>query len=111
MFHRNTQCEALHDGQRKARRYGRDLHDPQNVALSVAMSEGRGACIACFPSYRPTIEAKPCLVLVEGSWRSGLLTRWERSPNGRWTGHVSCIVDGDQVTMTKDQAELRKAEP
>ncbi|MFP3986385.1 hypothetical protein U9R90_02560 [Streptomyces sp. E11-3] len=109
VFHRATNCEALHDGQRKARRFGRDNHVPQQIGVSVALAEGRGACIPCFPDFRPSAEAKPCRVLVNGAWVPGLLTQWRRGPDGRWSGVVTCIADGDQVTVTKDQTELRPA--
>lgn len=109
VFHRNSACEALKAGQRKARRFGKENHDPKNVALAVALDEGRGACIECFPDHRPSSPAKPCWVLVNGTWVRGLLTKWDRGPDGRWSGKVTCVVDGDQVTMAKDQAELRQA--
>ena len=111
VFHRSADCEALRDGQRKVRRSGKDTHDPQNVALAVAVADDRGACIPCFPSYRPAAEAKSCMVLVNGNWQRGWLTRWERRPGGRWAGKVTYMVDGDQVTVTKDEAELRKTDP
>jgi len=50
------------------------------------------------------------MVLVNGNWQRGWLIRWERRPGGRWAGKVTYMVDGDQVTGMKDQAELRKAD-
>lgn len=108
VFHRSTGCAALSDGQRKARRWGKDVHDPRNIALSEALSQGRGACLVCFPAYRPADGAKPCTVLVDGEWRRGLLGRWERAADGRWRGHVTYMADGERVTAVKDQSELRK---
>ncbi|ARF53080.1 hypothetical protein [Streptomyces gilvosporeus] len=109
VFHRTTGCGALRDGQRKARRFGRDTHDPLQVALSVALTDGRGACIPCFPLYRPSADAKPCQVLVAGNWVPGLLTQWRRGPDHRWSGVVTYVVDGEQLTGVKDQSELRSA--
>ncbi|MEV8478108.1 hypothetical protein [Streptomyces sp. NPDC051173] len=109
VFHRTTDCEALHDGQRKARRFGRDTHDPRDVALPVAMADGHGACIPCFPAFHPSADTKPCQVLVGGDWVPGLLTQWRRGADRRWSGVVTYVVDGEQVTGVKDQAELRPA--
>ncbi|KUN75776.1 hypothetical protein [Streptomyces griseoruber] len=109
VFHRATACEALRDGQRKARRFGRETHEPRQVALSVALAEGRGACIPCFPAYRPSADAKPCQVLVADAWVPGLLTEWRRGADRRWSGVVTYSTGGEQVTTTKDQAELRPA--
>ncbi|MFI2437172.1 hypothetical protein [Streptomyces sp. NPDC018693] len=107
VFHRGTACEALRDGQRKARRRGREIHDPRQVPLSVAMAEGRGACIPCFPDFRPSADAKPCQVLTAGTWVPGLLTEWRRGADGRWSGVVTYVVDGEQTTAVRDQSELR----
>lgn len=52
VYHRTTYCEALRDGQRKARRLGLEIHEPQNVPSSEVNE--RGACIVCFPDYRPS---------------------------------------------------------
>ncbi|MFF3762965.1 hypothetical protein ACFYYR_02565 [Streptomyces sp. NPDC001922] len=109
VFHRTTACEALYDGQRKAQRFGRETHTPRNVALSVAQAEGRGACIPCFPDYRPSAQTKPCKVLVDGAWLPGLLIEWRRAPDGRWSGVVAYVHDGEQVTEVRDEAELRRA--
>lgn len=109
VFHRTADCEALHEGQRKARRFGRDTHAPQQVPLSAAMAAGRGACIPCFPAYRPSSEVKPCEVLVDGVWVPGLLTQWRQGSDRRWSGVVSYSVGGEQVTVTRDQSELRRA--
>ncbi|MFE3326061.1 hypothetical protein [Streptomyces sp. NPDC059176] len=109
VFHRAADCAALREGQLKARRSGRDTHAPEQVPLSVAMAAGRGACIPCFPAYRPSADAKPCEVLVEGSWVPGLLTQWRMGPDRRWSGVVSYSAGGDQVTVLKDQSQLRRA--
>lgn len=50
-FHRAPTCEALLDGQRKARRQGMNTHDPRQVSLHDAMAKGFGACMVCFPDY------------------------------------------------------------
>ncbi|WP_196942800.1 hypothetical protein [Streptomyces sclerotialus] len=109
VFHRSTACDGLRDGQRKARRFGKENHTPENIALSVAMAKGKGACILCFPDFRPSPEAKRCQVLVDGVWVPGLLTQWRQGADRRWSGVVTYVVGGDQVTITKDQSELRPA--
>jgi hypothetical protein len=53
VFHRSAACEALNEGQDRARRFGQEIHDVRTVALSAAMAQGRGACVVCFPGYRP----------------------------------------------------------
>lgn len=109
VFHRTVHCEALRDGQRKAsRRFHQDVHTPQNVPLSVALAEGRGACRPCFPRYRPAHIAKPCQVRVDGVWRDGLLTEWRRDGDGPWSGVVTYVSDdGQSITVIKQEGELR----
>ncbi|MGW2373406.1 MULTISPECIES: hypothetical protein [Kitasatospora] len=109
VFHRSVACDALADGQARAARTGRDVHQPTRVALADAMAQGRGACIPCFPGYRPTSTTKPCLVRVGTQWLGGLLTEWRRGADGRWSGVVSYVADGEQVTVVKDQEDLRPA--
>ncbi|MEU7489073.1 hypothetical protein [Streptomyces sp. NPDC042319] len=109
VFHRSTACEGLLEGQRKARRFGLENHTPENIALAVALEKGKGACILCFPDYRPTPTAKRCQVRVNGAWVPGLLTQWRQGPDRRWSGVVRYAVNGEQVTTTKDQDELRPA--
>ncbi|MFD0901464.1 hypothetical protein [Actinomadura sediminis] len=53
VFHAGTKCEALREGQRKAARFGMEIHDPRLVALNDAFAQGRGACEICFPDYTP----------------------------------------------------------
>ena len=48
-YHRKPDCQALLDGHRKAERYGYELHPPERVSLSDAMSAGLGECSHCFP--------------------------------------------------------------
>ncbi|GAA2239804.1 hypothetical protein GCM10010430_21430 [Kitasatospora cystarginea] len=109
VFHRSESCEALHDGQRRAARFGREVHTPERVPVADAMARGRGACIRCFPGYRPTVDTRPCLVRVGRQWVRGLLTEWRRSADGRWSGVVSYVVDGEQTTAVKGQDDLRPA--
>ncbi|MFJ1750925.1 hypothetical protein ACIOJD_32505 [Streptomyces sp. NPDC088116] len=109
VFHRTESCQGLQDGQRKARRFGRENHPARTVAVSIALETGRGACIICFPGYRPAVEAKACQVRVDGIWVPGILNQWRQEANRRWSGVVTYTLDGDQVTVTKDQAELRPA--
>ena len=40
VYHRGPACEALRDGQWLAVQFGRDSSAPEQVPLSVAMSEG-----------------------------------------------------------------------
>lgn len=73
VFHRIASCAALHDGQRYAARLGQEVHDPVVVALSKAQAEGRAACAACFPAYRPDqIEALRQLVKTLDAARSAV---------------------------------------
>ncbi|MEU9080104.1 hypothetical protein AB0D22_36200 [Kitasatospora sp. NPDC048538] len=109
VFHRSVACEALADGQARAARFRKEVHEPTRVALADAMAQGRGACIRCFPAYRPTSTAKPCLVRVDAQWVRGLLTEWRRGADGRWRGVVSYVDSGEQVTVLKDQDDLRPA--
>ncbi|MBO1418450.1 hypothetical protein [Streptomyces sp. FH025] len=55
VFHRSPACEALGDGQARAARFGMEVHRPVQVPLATAMGERRGACIPCFPGYRPGV--------------------------------------------------------
>jgi hypothetical protein len=48
-FHRSADCALLKEGQRMARRYGQETHDPATVPLAVARQQGRGECSECFP--------------------------------------------------------------
>ncbi|NSC21320.1 AAA family ATPase [Streptomyces albus subsp. chlorinus] len=61
VFHRNTTCRALLDGQRRARRLGRDTHDPGLVPLTEALAKGRAACAPCFPAHYARVQAGPGL--------------------------------------------------
>ena len=88
VFHRKPACEALVDGQRLAKRRGMTASTPEQVALSEAMSAGLAECVHCFP-YNVPPDAKPCKVLVEGTWVDGFLLRWLLQPDGRWKGVVN----------------------
>ena len=77
VYHRGPACEALRDGQRLAGQFGRDSSAPEQVPLSVAMSEGLAECYHCFPPDVPS-DAKPCQVLVGGRWVDGFLLEWRR---------------------------------
>jgi hypothetical protein len=48
-YHREPDCRALLDGHRKAERYGYEVHPPEWVPLSDAISAGLGECFHCFP--------------------------------------------------------------
>jgi hypothetical protein len=61
---------------------------PEQVPLSVAISAGLAECFHCFP-YNVPPDAKPCKVLVEGTWIDGFLLRWLRLPDGRRQGVVN----------------------
>jgi hypothetical protein len=107
-YHRKATCEALSDGHRKAERRGYEAHDAESVPLSVAMSAGLAECFHCFPENVPP-DAKPCKVLVGGTWVDGFLLEWQRGEDGRWKGIVNYRREAERVTAVKDEAQLRPA--
>jgi hypothetical protein len=107
VYHRGPACEALLDGQRLAGQFGRGTSVPEQVPLSVAMSEGLAECYHCFPPDVPP-DAKPCQVLVGGRWVDGFLLEWRRGVNNRWQGLVNYRWEGSGRTIAvKDQSQLR----
>jgi hypothetical protein len=97
------------DGQQLAERRGREVHGPERVPLSVAMSAGLAECFHCFPPDVPA-DAKPCRALVDGKWTDGFLLEWRRGGDGRWTGLVNYGYEAQRRVELKDQDELRPAE-
>ena len=91
-----------------AERYGQEAHPPDSVPLAVAMSEGLAECFHCFPENVP-VDAKPCRVLIDGSWVDGFLLKWQRGADGRWKGLVNYRHAAGRRVGLKDQAELRPA--
>jgi hypothetical protein len=111
VFHRMASCEGLRHGQSKAERRQRQTHPVQLVDLVDAQRDGLGACLRCFSGYQPVdVHPKSCQIRVGGQWVPGTLLRWERTPDRRWTGLVTFTVDGEVVTTTKDEADLRPAD-
>ena len=106
VYHRKPTCGALQDGQRKARQSGRRVSAPERVALTVAMSEGLAECFHCFPFDVPP-DAKPCQVLVAGTWVDGFLLEWRRGPDNRWKGLVNYRWEAQRKVAVKDQSQLR----
>ena len=106
VFHRKPTCEALADGQRLAKRRGMTASTPEQVALSEAMSAGLAECVHCFP-YNVPPDAKPCKVLVEGTWVDGFLLRWLRQPDGRWKGVVNYGWEASRRVSLMDQSQLK----
>ncbi|MEU8622063.1 hypothetical protein [Streptomyces sp. NPDC048623] len=43
---------------------------------------------------------------MDAQWLRGLLTEWRRGADGRWSGVVSYVADGEQVTVVRDQDDL-----
>lgn len=111
-FHRRPNCEALLAGQGRAERRGQRTHEPRNVAYSVAIADGRGPCLQCFPEQIPA-DAKPCWVRVENRSMKGWLLDWSRGNDHRWKGKVIYIDMGRgvQVTTVKDQSDLEDRAP
>jgi hypothetical protein len=107
-YHRRPTCQALADGQRKAGRYGQEAHVPESVPLSLAMSAGLAECFHCFPENVPP-DAKPCRVLVAGTWVDGFLLEWQRGEDSRWKGLVNYRHAAERRIAIKDQDELRPA--
>lgn len=108
VFHRSVGCQGLIDGQRFAKAVGKSTHPAVGVPVGEALADGLGACLVCFPRYRPAAAGStPCLVLVEGQWRSGTVLRWQRTPDQRWSALVSCSVDGDLRSFVETQENLR----
>jgi hypothetical protein len=93
VYHRGPTCEALLDGQRLAGQFGKGTSVPEQIPLSVAMSEGLAECFHCFPPDVPP-DAKPCQVLVGGRWVDGFLLEWRRGVNNRWQGLVNYRWEG-----------------
>ncbi|GGS97678.1 hypothetical protein GCM10010156_64840 [Planobispora rosea] len=107
VFHRSASCEALLEGQRKAARFGQQIHEPRPVPLRQAQAEGRGACIPCFPNFVPA-NAKPCWIRGESTWLPGLLLEWHKDPARKvWRGVVTYSVGSEQITEVREQKELR----
>jgi hypothetical protein len=108
VFHQSTGCSVLLDGQRSAAARGLRTHPAVAMPVREALAAGLGACLVCFPYYRPAGEpAKPCLVFVDGQWRPGSLLRWQRRVDGGWAALVSCSVDGAERTFVETQDNLR----
>ena len=93
-------------GQRLAQQYGREASEPEKVPLSVAMSAGLAECFHCFPEHVP-LDAKPCKVLVGGTWIDGFLLEWRRGADSRWKGLVNYGWKTERRVSLKDQSELR----
>ncbi len=107
VYHRRPNCAALLDGQRLAGQVDRGISVPEQVPLSVAMSEGLAECYHCFPPDVPP-DAKPCQVQVGGRWVDGFLLEWRRAANNRWQGLVNYRWDGSgRKSDVKDQSDLR----
>ena len=62
-----------------------------------------------FPENVPA-EAKPCRVLLDGTWVDGFLLEWRRGSDGRWKGLVNYRDMAIRRTALRDQAELKPAE-
>jgi hypothetical protein len=106
VFHRKPTCEALVDGQRMAKRRGMTASTPEQVPLSEAMSAGLAECVHCFP-YNVPPDAKPCKVLVEGTWVDGFLLRWLHLPDGRWKGVVNYRWQTSRRVSVMDASQLK----
>ena len=108
VFHRTAGCHGLVDGQRFAVAKGMGTHPAVSTAVGEALAAGLGACLVCFPYYRPTTDpGRPCSVLVDGRWLPGTVLRWQRTPDARWSALVSCSVDGAVRTFVESQDNLR----
>lgn len=99
-------------GQRGAAGQDWRNHPVESVDPGEALTDGRGACEACFPDYQPIAGVpKPCRVRDNDSWVSGTLLRWQQRADRRWDGLVGYAVAGDVVTRVGHQDDLRPAEP
>ena len=107
VYHRGPGCEALLDGQRRSRQLGKQTTEPERVPLSVAMSDCLAECYHCFPPDVPP-DAKPCQVLVQGTWVDGFVLEWRRGADNRWRGKVDYRWEhsGRRIEI-KDAADLR----
>lgn len=105
-YHRFAACQALADGHDLAERQGQEVHAPERVPLSVAMSAGLGECFHCFPAT-VGLDAKPCQVLIAGTWVDGFLLEWRRGADHRWKGLVEYRDRAGRRRAVKDQRELR----
>lgn len=105
-FHRRRECQALIDGQRQSQRRGREVHEPELVPLSQAMSDGITECFHCFPPNVPP-DAKPCQVLIDGKWTDAFLISWKRGPDNRWKGEVDYRHNDERRSIRVDQDKLR----
>lgn len=106
VYHRKPTCEALLDGQRMAGSFGKGKSEPEQIPLSVAMSDGLAECYHCFPENVPP-DAKPCKVLIDGGWVDGFLLKWVRSANGHWTGLVNHRWESGRRVVYVDASRLR----
>jgi hypothetical protein len=107
-YHRSANCQALIDGQLKARRRGREAHEAERVPLSQAIADGLAECFHCFPDNVPP-DAKPCQARIGGRWTDAYLLRWRRGPDGRWKGVVNYRHGAERRVAILDQDELRPA--
>ena len=69
------------------------------------MSAGLAECFHCFPENVP-LDAKPCKVLVDGTWVDGFLLEWRRGADNRWKGLVNYRWKAGRRVSVKDEAEL-----
>lgn len=112
VFHRTIRCPALRHGQRSAASVGQEIHPPELCSTTDLVAEGYGACESCFPGYDQSAgrsASKPCEVDVDGRWVPGRLIRWQRGHDRRWEGVVTFTMNGERVTVVKDQDDLRPA--
>jgi hypothetical protein len=107
-YHRKPTCQALTEGHHLAELRGQEPHAPESVPLSVAMSAGLAECFHCFPENVP-LNAKPCQVLIAGSWTDGYLLEWRRGADGRWKGLVNYRERAGRRIALKDQDDLKPA--
>jgi len=79
---------------------------PEQVPLSVAMTSGLAECFHCFP-YNVPPDAKPCKVLINGTWVDGFLLRWLHLPDGRWQGVVNYRWETGRRVSLMDESHLK----
>lgn len=54
VFHRSGSCEALADGQAKARRFGYETSPASQLPLTEAQGRGLAPCMVCLHAYYRT---------------------------------------------------------
>lgn len=121
VFHNDSKCEFLLEGQRRFLGGGMTLPDPQRIGWVDAQARGLGMCLGCCtPQWikrhgkeklpdgsQRGPNGKPCYVLIDGQWRAGHLVWLRQSDSGLWWAEVTYLANGQPVVVTKSERYVR----